>query len=294
MAEPDRLGEWFDAHRGQLRGLAYRMLGSLSDVDDALQETWLRASQAGSGSVENPGRWMKTILARVCLNILRSRGSRREESLGVRIPDPIVADADGSDPEQQALLAESVGLALMVVVQNLAPAERLAFVLHDVFGLPFDEIAAIVDKSPAAARQLASRARRRVQRAPTKPDPDLARQRDVVDAFFRAARRGDLETLVAVLDPEVVLRADLGPGPASRVVRGGSKVVRLARPPAGAAAFPVLVNGAAGAVVFRNGQVLSVMGFTVRDGRIVEIDAIGDPERLRQFDLRRMTAQTPW
>jgi RNA polymerase sigma factor (sigma-70 family) len=294
VAQPDRLVEWFEAHRGQLRGLAYQMLGSLSDVDDALQETWLRASQADPGAVENPGRWLKTILARVCLNILRSRRSRREEPPGARVPDPIVVGADSSDPEQQALLAESVGLALMVVVQTLAPAERLAFVLHDIFELPFDEIAPIIDKSLTATRQLASRARRRVQGAPTSPDPDIAQQRQVVDAFFTAARRGDLKKLVALLDPDVVLRADRGSKLPSPVVRGASEVARHTRPPAGAVAFPATVNGAAGAVIFRHGQLSAVMGFTVRGGRIVEIDALGDPERLRQLDLEMVRAQTPW
>lgn len=289
MTQPDHLAEWFDTHRGQLRGLAYRMLGSLSDVDDALQETWLRASTADATRVENPGAWLKTILARVCLNMLRARGSRREESLGARLPDPIVGLADTSDPEQEALLAESVGLALLVVVQMLTPAERLAFVLHDVFDIPFDEIASIIERSPAAARQLASRARRRVQGAAS-PDADLALQRQVVDAFFAASRRGDLETLVAVLDPDVILRADFGSAPASRVVRGASEVARYAHAPAGAVLVPALVNGAPGAVVLRHGQLFAVMGFTVRDRRIVEIDALADPERLRALDLRAVLA----
>lgn len=286
VTEPDPIAGWFDAHRGQLRGLAYRMLGSLSDVDDALQETWLRASAADSTRVENPGGWLKTILARVCLNMLRARGSRREEPLGAHLPDPIVTRADGGDPEQEALLAESVGLALQVVVQTLTPAERLAFVLHDIFDLPFDQIAPILERSPAAARQLASRARRRVQGAPAAPDADLAEQRRVVDAFFAATRRGDLETLVAVLDPDVVLRADLGPTPASRVVRGASEVLRYAHAPAGATLIPALVNGAPGAVVTRYGALFSIMAFTVRGGRIVEIDAFGDRERLLELDLR--------
>ena len=294
MAEAERQAEWFDAHRGQLRGLAYRMLGSLSDVDDAHQETWLRAIRAGPSTVENPGRWLKTILARVCLNILRSRGSRREESLGAHLPDPIVADPAARDPEQEALLAESVGLAMMVVVQTLAPAERLAFVLHDVFELPFEQIAAIIDRSPQAARQLASRARRRVQAVPLTPDPDLSRQWEVVEAFFVAARHGDLETLIALLDPDCVLRADIGPRVASRVVRGASQVVRYTHPPSGAVAFPALVNGGAGAVVVRNGQLFSVMGFTVRGGRILEIDTLGDPERLRSLDLGMVRAGHPW
>jgi RNA polymerase sigma-70 factor (ECF subfamily) len=287
VTQPDRLADWFDAHRGQLRGLAYRMLGSLSDVDDALQETWLRASTADTGRVENPGAWLKTILARVCLNMLRSRGSRREEPLGARLPDPIVVPAAASDPEQDALLAESVGLALLVVIEMLTPAERLAFVLHDVFGFTFDEIAPIMERSSAATRQLASRARRRVQGAAV-PDADLARQRQVVDAFFAASRRGDLKTLVAILDPDVVLRADFGAAPASRVVRGASEVARYAHAPDGAVLVPALVNGAPGAVVLRHGELFAVMGFTVRGRRIVEIDALADPERLRVLNLRRV------
>ncbi len=288
MTEPGPIAGWFETHRSQLRGLAYRMLGSLSDVDDALQETWLRASAAESANVENPGGWLKTILARVCLNMLRARGSHREEPLGAHLPDPIVTWAGGGDPEQEALLAESVGLALQVVVQTLSPAERLAFVLHDVFDLPFDQIARILERSPAATRQLASRARRRVQGAPSAPDADVVEQQRVVDAFFAAARRGDLDTLVAVLDPDVVLRADLGPTPASRVVRGVSEVLRYTRSPEGATLIPVLVNGSPGAVVTRHGELFSVMAFSVRGGRVVEIDAFGDRERLGELDLRAL------
>ncbi len=292
MTDPDLLAEWFDASRDRLRAIAYRMLGSLSEVDDALQETWLRASQAGTESVGNPDGWLTTILARVCLNMLRSRRSRREEPLGTRLPDPLVGPAPG-DPEQEAILAESIGLALLVVVQTLAPAERLAFVLHDVFDLPFDAIAAILDRSPAATRQLASRARRRVRGAPGAPDADVSSQHRVVDAFFAAARRGDLDALVAALDPEVVLRADLGPTPASRTVRGVSLVLRYARAPAGAVVLPALVNGAPGAVILRRGHVFSVMGFTVRGGRIIEIDVLGDPARLRRLDLAAVMDSPP-
>jgi RNA polymerase sigma-70 factor (ECF subfamily) len=292
VADPPPLAEWFDASRDRLRAIAYRMLGSLSEVDDALQETWLRASLAGPETIENPDGWLTTILARVCLNMLRSRRSRREEPLGARLPDPLVGPVPG-DPEQEAVLAESIGLALLVVIQTLAPAERLAFVLHDVFGLPFDAIAAIIDRSPAATRQLASRARRRVRGAPATPDTDLGSQRRVVDAFFAAARLGDLDALVAALDPEVVLRADLGPTPASRVVRGVSEVVRYARAPADSVVLPALVNGAAGAVILRRGHVFSVMAFTARGGRIVEIDVLGDPVRLRQLDLATVTAAPP-
>ncbi|HXZ99489.1 MAG TPA: sigma-70 family RNA polymerase sigma factor [Candidatus Binatia bacterium] len=286
MTQAPGVTEWFDTHQGQLRGLAYRMLGSLSDAEDALQDTWLRASAADTKSIEKPGAWLKTVLARVCLNMVRSRGSHREEPLGTHLPDPIVTAIGTGDPEEEALLAESVGLALLVVIQTLSPAERLAFLLHDVFDLTFDEIAPIIDRSPAAARQLASRARRRVQAAPAVPDADLVEQRRVVDAFFAAARGGDLETLVAVLDPDVVLRGDLGPSTASRVVRGLSETLRYARPPSGAVVVvPAVVNGTAGAVILRNQRLFSVMAFTVRSGRIVEIDALGDPERLRRLDL---------
>ncbi len=294
VADPDHVAVWFDSSRGRLRAIAYRMLGSLSDVDDALQETWLRASQAHTATVTNPSSWLTTILARVCLNMLRSRRSHREEPLGARIPDPVISRAGATDPEQEALLAESVGLALLVVVQTLSPAERLAFVLHDVFDLPFDELALILERSPAATRQLASRARRRVQGAPTAIEKNLARQRQVVDAFFAASRGGDLEILVAILDPDVVLRADLGPGRASRVVRGVSEVLRYARSPADAVVIPALVNGAAGVVIFRRGEIFAVMGFTVRDGRVVEIDGLADPERLRKLDLDMVrTASAP-
>ncbi len=283
----DRVTEWFDTHRGQLRGLAYRMLGSLSEVDDALQETWLRASHADTGSIENPGAWLRTILARVCLNMLRARGSRREEPLGAGLPDPIVSRLPGGDPEEEALLAESVGLALLVVLNTLTPAERLAFVLHDVFEVSFAEIAPILDRSPVAARQLASRARRRVQGAPTVADADLTSQRRVVDAFFAAARRGDLQGLVAILDPEVVLHADLGAGEPI-VLRGISEVTHYARAPSGTVVYPALVNGGAGGVVFRSGRVFAILAFTLQRGRIVEIDAYGDAERLRRLDLATM------
>jgi RNA polymerase sigma-70 factor (ECF subfamily) len=292
VADPDQLAEWFDASRDRLRAIAYRMLGSLSEVDDALQETWIRASQAGHETIENPDGWLTTILARVCLNMLRSRRSRREEPLETQLPDPLVGPMP-ADPEAEAILAESIGLALLVVVQTLAPAERLAFVLHDVFGLPFDTIATILGRSPAATRQLASRARRRVRGVSGDPDADLSSQRRVVDAFFAAARNGDLEALMVVLDPDVVLRADLGPTPASRVVRGASEVVRFAKAPSDAVVLPALVNGAVGAVVLRHGHIFSVMGFTVRGGKIVEIDALGDRARLRQLDLTTVTAAPP-
>ena len=239
--------------------------------------------------MENLGGWLTTVVARVCLDMLRVRSSRREQPLGVHLPDPILSRADGLDPEQQALLAEGVGLALLVVLDTLAPAERLAFVLHDTFAVPFEEIAPIVGRSPAATRQLASRARRRVQAAAPVPDADLARQRSVVDAFFAAARRGDFDALVAVLDPDVMLRADRGAAPVSpaRVVRGAPAVARQALTFARLALFvrPALVNGTAGVVVASGGRPFSVMGFTVRDGKIVEIDVLADPARLRQLDL---------
>src|SRR5690348_7878313 len=208
MDEDEWLAERFEEHRSRLRAVAYRMLGSLSEADDAVQDAWLRVSRAGADDVENLGAWLTTIVARVALNMLRSRNVRGEQSLDVRLPDPIIDPADGTDPEHEALLADSVGLALLVVLETLSPAERLAFVLHDSFGVPFDEIAAIVDRSPEATRQLASRARRRVQGERTTPDPDLERQRRVVDAFLAAAREGDFEALIAVLDPDVVVRAD--------------------------------------------------------------------------------------
>jgi len=283
MDEQEWLADRFEEHRAHLRAVAYRMLGSVAEADDAVQDSWLRLSRSGAGDVENLGGWLTTIVARVCLNILRSRNLRREESLGVHLPDPVI-----KTPEEEALLADSVGLALLVVLDTLAPAERLAFVLHDMFQLPFEEIAPMVGRSPAAARQLASRARRRVKGAEIPaPDPDLARQRQVVDAFFLAARGGDFDALVAVLDPDVVLRSDAGARrPAgSFVIRGATAVARqslrgLRSALAAALVRPALVNGAAGVVVTVGGRPLAVMGFTVTEGKIVEIDAIADPERV--------------
>jgi RNA polymerase sigma factor (sigma-70 family) len=287
MDENDWLTERFEEHRSHLRAVAYRMLGSLSEADDAVQETWLRLSLADTSEVENLGGWLTTVVSRVCLNRLRSRKSRREEPLEVYVPDPLVS-RDETDPEHEAQLVDSVGLALLVVLETLAPAERLAFVLHDMFGVPFDEIAAIVGRSPTAARQLASRARRRVQGAAT-PDVDLTRQREVVDAFFAAARDGDFDALVAVLDPGVVLRSDGGVArPAvSVVVSGAAAVAERALTFARLSPFvrPALVNGAAGVVVAPGGRPLSVMAFTVSGGKIVEIDSVADPERLRNLDL---------
>jgi RNA polymerase sigma factor (sigma-70 family) len=287
MDEQEWLAESFEEHRGRLRAVAYRMLGSVSEADDAVQEAWLRLSRSDVGAIENLGGWLTTVVARVCLNELRSR--RREEPLGVHIPDPIVSREDRVDPEHEALLADSVGLALLVVLETLGPAERLAFVLHDMFGVPFDEIAPIVDRSPAAARQLASRARRRVRGAPTEPDASLPAQREVVDAFFAAARDGDFDALVAVLDPEVVLRSDGGDArPGTTVeVHGAHAVASRAMMFAKLAPYvrPALINGAAGVVVTPRGRPFSVMGFTVAGGRVVAIDALADPERLAQLDL---------
>jgi RNA polymerase sigma factor (sigma-70 family) len=293
MDEHEWLTERFEEHRTRLRAVAYRMLGSPSEADDAVQEAWLRAVRSGTGGVENLGGWLTTVVARVCLNMLRSRRSRREDSLegplGARVPDPIVGRADAIDPEHEALLADSVGLALLMVLDTLSPAERLAFVLHDMFAVPFGEIAPVVGRSPAAARQLASRARRRVRGAAPVPDADLARQREVVDAFLAASRSGDFDALLAVLDPEVVLRADYGAvsAGASKVVRGARAVAEQALTFSRFAPFaqPALVNGAAGVVTAPGGEPLAVMGFTVTHGKIVEIDILADPERLRRLDL---------
>jgi RNA polymerase sigma factor (sigma-70 family) len=289
MDEHEWLAERFEEHRTHLRAVAYRMLGSLSEADDAVQESWLRLSRSDASDIENLGGWLTTVVARVCLNMLRSRETRREEPMSAYVPDPIVSREGELNPDDEVLLADSVGLALLVVLETLAPAERLAFVLHDMFAVPFDEIAPMVGRSPTAARQLASRARRRVQGAAAAPDPDLARQREVVDAFFAAARDGDFDALVAVLHPDVVLRSDGGavrPG-ASFVMRGAREVAESALSFARMSPFvrPALVNGAAGVVVAPHGRPFSVMGFTVRDGKIVEIDGIADPERLQRLDL---------
>jgi RNA polymerase sigma factor (sigma-70 family) len=288
MDEGDWLAQRFEANRPHLRAVAYRMLGSLSEADDALQEAWLRASRTDTSEVGNLGGWLTTVVARVCLDMVRSRTARREEPLGVHLPDPIISHQDAPDPEEEALLAEGVGLALLVVLDTLAPAERLAFILHDTFAVPFEEIAAILGRSTAAARQLASRARRRVQAAAPVPDADLAHQRKVVDAFLAAARNGDLDALVAILDPDVVVRADWGrvPAGASRMVRGGRAVAEQALAFSRRAPFarPMLVNGAAGVVVTAGGRLVGVMGFTVRHDRIVEIDILADPARLDRLE----------
>jgi RNA polymerase sigma-70 factor (ECF subfamily) len=289
MDERVWLTERFDEHRTRLRAVAYRMLGSLSEADDAVQDAWLRLSRAETGNVENLAAWLTTVVARVCLNMLRSRDSRREESLDVHVPDPIISHQDGVDPEQEALLADSVGLALLVVLESLSPAERLAFVLHDMFAVPFEEIALMIERSPAAARQLASRARRRVQGQVPAPDPDLKRQREVVDAFFAASRNGDFDALVAVLDPDVVLRSDGGTARPRQtlVIHGARAVAGQALTSGRLSPFvrPALINGAAGVVVAAHGRPLFVMAFTVAGGKIVAIDVLADPERLHGLDL---------
>lgn len=287
MDEHEWLAERFEENRGHLRAVAYRMLGSLVEVDDAVQEAWLRLSRSDISSIENLGGWLTTVVARVCLDMLRSRKSRREEPLDVHVPEPIVSREDAINPEHEALLADAVGLALLVVMETLAPDERLAFVLHDMFGVPFDEIASIVGRSSAAARQLASRARRRVQGAAPIPDVDLAQQRKVVDAFLTAVRGGDFEALLAVLDPDVVLRSDHIPA-GLKEIRGARTIAeqalmfsRLAE-----SAQPVLVNGVVGIVGWLpSGHPFSVMVFNVRGSRIVEIDVVRDRDRLSRLDL---------
>jgi RNA polymerase sigma-70 factor (ECF subfamily) len=286
MDEQKSLAERFEANRGDLRAVAYRMLGSLGEADDAVQEAWVRLSRSGAGGVENLGGWLTRVVARVCLDMLRSRKSRREEPLGAHVPEPAAGRGGRGDPEHEALLADSVGLALLVVLDTLNPAERLAFVLHDMFDLPFDEIAPIVGRSSTAARQLASRARRRVRGAPTAPVADLTRQREVVDAFLAAARGGDFDALLAVLDPDVVFRADseavrLG---ASAEVRGAAAVANTFKGRA-QGAQPALVNGAVGLLVAPRARLCVVLGLTVTRGKIVEIEAIADPERLHRLDL---------
>jgi RNA polymerase sigma factor (sigma-70 family) len=279
----------FQAHRVHLRGVAYRMLGSLSEADDAVQETWLRLNRSDA-EVENLRAWLTTVVSRVCLDMLRARVTRHEESLDVHVPDPVVT-AVGDDPEQQALLADSVGLALLVVLDTLSPAERLAFVLHDIFAVPFDRIGPILDRSPAAAKQLASRARVRLRAAgsPAEAETDPARQREVLDAFLAASREGDFAGLLAVLDPDVILRADVGSGPfgPSRLLRGASEVAAQAMSfaPMSRFAHPVLVNGAPGHLIARNGRPLVVIGVTSHDGKITEINILADPDRLSRLGL---------
>jgi RNA polymerase sigma factor (sigma-70 family) len=286
MDESEWLAERFEQHRPRLRAVAYRILGSMAEADDAVQDAWLRLSRSESEQIDNLGGWLTTVVARECLHLLRSRRRRREDAFGSHLPDPVVIPDGDLDPEQEALLADSVGLALLVVLDHLTPAERLAFVLHDMFELPFEEIAAMVGRTPAAARQLASRARRRVNGAEIPvPEPDLTRQREVVNAFFAAARAGDFDALVQILDPDVVVHADFGSGRPPVVIHGPAAVAKLARAPQGAELHPVLVNGAVGALVSIDGTPFSILAFTVVEGRIVEINGVRDPDR-----VRRMTA----
>jgi RNA polymerase sigma-70 factor (ECF subfamily) len=286
--------EWlacrFEEHRPHLRAVAYRMLGSLSEADDAVQDAWLRLSRADTSEVENLHGWLTTIVARVALNMLRSRRTRREQPLDVHVPDPIIDPADGTDPEHEALLADSVGLALLVVLETLSPAERLAFVLHDMFAVPFEQIAPIVERSPEATRQLASRARRRVRGAAPVPDADLTAQWEVVEAFLAAAREGDFDALVAVLDPDVVLRADFGLTGRSHHVQGAESVAgqALVWSRVDLTVRRALVNGAAGIVSIRDGRPFSVGAFTVKNGKIVEIDFLADPDRVARLDLHML------
>ena len=298
MDVDDRLASHFEQHRPHLRAVAYRMLGSLAEADDAVQDTWLRLSRSGTEGVENLGGWLTTIVARICLNMLRSRDRRREEPLAVHLPDPVISLDGNFQPEDEALLADSVGLALLVVLDTLTPDERLAFVMHDMFDLPFAQIAAMVGRSPAAAKQLASRARRRVKGAAMPDHRDLARQRAVVDAFFSAARLGDFDALVAVLHPGVLLRVDADAGhEASWLVHGSAAVAkqvvkgfRLMFASPAAELHPVRVNGSAGVVVTTDGQPSTVISFTVADGKIAGIDAIADPGRVRRLVTAVRTA----
>lgn len=288
MDNDEWLATRFEEHRPQLRAVAYRMLGSLAAADDAVQDAWERVSRAGADEIENLGGWLTTIVARVCLNVLRSRTARPEDSVGVLVPDPIVTSVHAILPEDEVLMSDSVGLALQVVLDTLAPAERLAFVLHDMFGVPFEDIGPMIGRSSQATRQLASRARRRVRGSElSDAERDPVRQRAVVDAFFAASRAGDFDALVAVLHPDVVLRADFSPGrpQASSVIRGAADVARQAQLGARQAAevVPALVDGAAGALITRRGRPFALLAFTIWHDQIVEIDSIGDPERVRRL-----------
>lgn len=284
MHEREHLAEQFEQHRAHLRAVAYRMLGPSGEVDDAIQETWLRLGRADATSIENLGGWLTTVLARVCLDMLRARKSRREDSFSPEAPEPVASGTPGSSPEQEAVLADSVGVALLVVLDRLAPAERLAFVLHDIFGMPFEEIAAIVGRSPEAARQLASRARRRVRGGGT-PDPDIVRQREVVEAFMAALRAGDFDALLAVLDPDLVVRADMGGAPTE--IRGAATWAKgaVAYGHLAELATPMLVDGAVGVVVAPRGKLVRALRFTIANGKISEIEVIGTPARLGELDV---------
>lgn len=289
MAEHEWLAEQFEVHRSHLRGVAYRMLGSSGEADDAVQEAWLRLSRSDASGIDNLGGWLTTVVARVCLDMLRSRTSRREEGLGDQVSEPVANHAGGSDPEHDALLADSVGLALLVVLDRLAPAERLAFVLHDMFGVPFEEIGEIVGRTPTAARQLASRARRRVQGAGRVAGAKIARQREVVDAFLTALRGGDFQALLEVLDPDLVVRADSAASAtgAAREVRGAETWVKGAIAFAQAARFaqPALVDGEVGLILAPNGRLFRALRFKMKNGKIVAIDVIADPKSLGELDL---------
>jgi RNA polymerase sigma factor (sigma-70 family) len=294
MQNRDALAEDFESNRSRLRSVAYRMLGSHADADDAVQEAWFRLARSGTNDVNNLGGWLTTVVARVCLDMLRTRAARREDPLDVQVPDPVVDRPDALDPEQDAVLADSVGLALLVVLERLDPAERLALVLHDMFSVPFDTIAAIAGRSPAAVRQLAVRARRQVEGAPV-PDGDVSVQRQAVDAFIAAARDGDFDGLVAVLDPGVVFRTDAGVPEYSRIIRGATAVARGAAQArnAGGVPRPAMVNGGPGIVLFDHERPIGVMAFTVVGGRIVEIDVLADPARLARLDLSPVLARNP-
>jgi RNA polymerase sigma factor (sigma-70 family) len=286
MDERDWLAERFQQHRPRLRAVAYRMLGSTSEADDAVQEAWIRLSRSNAGEIDNLEAWLVTAVGRVALNMLRSRKTRREEPLDAHLPDPIVDRADGIDPEHEALLADSVGLALLIVLETLTPAERLAYVLHDMFSVPFEEIGAILERSPEAARQLASRGRRRIRGADTTPDADAAAQQKVVEAFLAAARDGDFDALVAVLDPHILLREDTGSGTILEV-RGAENVARRATAVSrlGLDVRPALVNGVAGWVSLLDGDVYAIGALTLQNGRITTMDILLDPARLARLDL---------
>lgn len=296
MDSTDWSAAQFEAHRPQLRAVAYRMLGSLSEADDAVQESWLRLSRSGAGDIVNLRAWLTTVVSRVCLDMLRARSARHEDPLDVHVPDPVVTQAS-DDPEEHALLADSVGLALLVVLDTLSPAERLAFVLHDIFTVPFDQVGAILDRSPAAAKQLASRARQRLRGVTPATATDPSRQREIVDAFQAAAGGGDFAGLLSVLAPDVVLRADAGASPLgpSQLIRGAEEVAAQAMQFAALARFahPVLVNGALGFLVAPHGQPLALIGLTIQNDRISEIDILADPDRLNRLDLPVRPAPAP-
>ena len=296
MSDTDWLASRFEEQRPRLRRLAYRMLGSLTEADDAVQDAWLRLSRADASEVDNLGGWLTTVVSRVCLDMLRSRKSRREEPIGAQVTEPRVAHGEGADPEGEALLADSVGVALLVVLDTLTPAERLVFVLHDLFGMPFDEIGSIVGRSPAAAKQLASRARRRVRGSPATSDAGRARQREVVEVFLRAARAGDLEGLLAVLDPDAVIRID----GAARIAGGAADAADTPRELRGASTWakqliamsrglrfvqPALINGSVGLILAPGGKLSRVLTFTLTNARIARLEVIGDPARLREIDI---------